>query len=507
MKKITLLSILALSTFTPVIAQNSLEPVLLEDTYLMKINPAGTLAAGQDGFGSITIGYDIITGVSEWYPACFPGDGNCISNNGFIVGQEMQVDGMYAAIMKDGEITVTDALKRGGMSQFNGITPDGSRACGYITNTSGRGALLVPFYCDITPEGKLLDPVLLPCPEKDLFGGKPQYVVGGCISDDGKVIVGLVTDGTGGYSWPIIFREDSDGKWSYTQPTESLFNPDNVILPDDPDETPNMLEEPFPEDYMTPEQIEDYHKFLAENPNYEEYWNFMTDEAYRQYYSDHVKWAEDVSNSYYEAFDEYHKALSQMGRDQHFGGILLISPDGSSMITAKSGTPYRFNLEDDTFAPLEIKTDGFTLTQILSDGTLVGCSIVSYSPYMAYLCPAGTSEFVKMTDYLAEFHPTDYEWLETTSLNSGTELITGVMLFSDDMQTICGGYNDGAGGALSYVFRSASQNGVENVALPEDGTLNVYNLQGVRVRGVENADDLRNLPKGIYIVNGRKIAI
>lgn len=507
MKKITLLSIFALTTFTPVVAESSLEPVLLEDTYLTKISPAGSFAAGQDGYGSLTIGYDIITGLAEIYPACFPGDGNCVSNNGFIVGQEMQVDGMYAAIMKDGEITVTDALKRGGMSQFNSITPDGSRACGYITNTSGRGALLVPFYCDITPEGELLEPVLLPCPERDLFGSKPQYIIGGCISDDGKVIVGLVTDGTGGYSWPIIFREDADGKWSYTQPTESLFNSDNLSLPDDPDETPIRLEEPSPEDYMTPEQIEDYHKILAQNPDYEEYWNFMTDEAYLQYYNAHLQWAEEVSNSYYEAFDKYHEAMSQMGRDQHFGGILLISPDGSYMITAQNGNPYRFNLENDTFAPLEIRTDGFSLTQILSDGTLVGCSIINYSPYMGYICPAGSSEFFKMTDYLAEFRPEDYEWLETTSLNSGMELITGIPLLSDDMQTICGGYYDGVGGALSYVFRSVSQNGVENVTVSEEGVLNVYNLQGVKVKDVKNNDDLRTLPKGIYIVNGKKIAI
>ena len=112
-----------------------------------------------------------------------------------------------------------------------------------------------------------------------------------------------------------------------------------------------------------------------------------------------------------------------------------------------------------------------------------------------------------MTDYLADRRPLDYEWLETTALNSGPELVTGIPLFSEDMQTICGGYYDGAGGALSYVFRTGTNNGVESLQLPEDGSLDVITLQGLRLRDIKNTEDLRTLPKGIYIVNGKKIAL
>ena len=507
MKNFTFLSLLALTSTGFVHAQESMPPILLEDTYLQKISHAGTYVAGQDGMGSVTIGYNTQTGDTDWYPACYPGDGNCVSNNGYIVGQEMQMDGMYAALMKDGQTIVTAPLKVGGMSQFNAITPDGSRACGYISNTSSSGALFVPFYCDITPDGQILDPVLLPCPTRDLFGSRPQYILGGCISDDGKRIVGLVTDGSGGYTWPIIFTEDADGNWSYSQPTESLFNPNNLELPADPDEAVNPIREPLPEDYMTPEEKAAYRNMRTQYPGFSDYWEYMSDESYHQYLADHIQWADDYANWYYESFDEYQRVMRQMGSDQHFGGILLISPDGSYMITAKNGVPYRFNLEDDTFGPLGINTGGIMLTQILADGTLLGCSVVGYSPYNGYICLAGTEEFVKMTDYLADRRPLDYEWLETTALNSGPELVTGIPLFSEDMQTICGGYYDGAGGALSYVFRTGTNNGVESLQLPEDGSLDVYTLQGLKLRDVKNTEDLRTLPKGIYIVNGKKIAL
>ena len=80
------------------------EPTVLEDVYLQRISPDGTMAMGQDGLNSFLVGYNLKTGEQGWYPACYPGDGNCVANNGAIAGQEMRPTGMYAVIMKDDKI-------------------------------------------------------------------------------------------------------------------------------------------------------------------------------------------------------------------------------------------------------------------------------------------------------------------------------------------------------------------------------------------------------------------
>lgn len=52
--------------------------------------------------------------------------------------------------------------------------------------------------------------------------------------------------------------------------------------------------------------------------------------------------------------------------------------------------------------------------------------------------------------------------------------------------------------------------GVNDILEGENGeavSFEVYNLQGIRVLSNATADDVRNLPAGIYIVNGKKVAI
>lgn len=49
--------------------------------------------------------------------------------------------------------------------------------------------------------------------------------------------------------------------------------------------------------------------------------------------------------------------------------------------------------------------------------------------------------------------------------------------------------------------------GIEDVVTSSDKTVDVYNLQGIRVAHSVNAADVDNLPAGIYIVNGKKVAV
>lgn len=57
---------------------------------------------------------------------------------------------------------------------------------------------------------------------------------------------------------------------------------------------------------------------------------------------------------------------------------------------------------------------------------------------------------------------------------------------------------------------SDGNTGVNDILGGENGeavSFEVYNLQGIRVLSNASADDVRNLPAGIYIVNGKKVAI
>ena len=514
MKKLYVLG-LALSLGMAAFAQNEYNGAIeFEEVYFQKISPAGTLLGGQDPIGSYTVGYNVTTGQLDYYPACYPGDGNCLSDNGIMVGQEMQMTGMFAAMMKDGETIVTDALKEGGYSIFHAITPDGTRACGYIANLSNVGPIFSPFFCDISPNGEIGRPVRLPCPDKDFFGDRAQYVIAGCISADGKTIGGLVIDGSGGYSWPIIFREDENHRWSYSQPTEVLFNPNNEEMPANPDDEANGPAEPLIRDYMTPENYAAYMQRLQDEPYFNQYWEYMSDDEYNKYIEDHMRWAGEYSSWWEKAFREYQAAMRRMGSEQHFGGILHISPDGKTLLTAKNGVPYEFNLEDDSFAPLGINTAGLTITQLLGDGTLVGCSMAGGVPYEGYICPAGDDKFMKATDYLAEHNPDYYNWLDDSFLHVNDVMITGVLIFSEDLQTVCGGYMDGDGGAFSYLFKpekaddpdDPEESAVETI-LAEDEILNVYNLNGIQVMTTKDASELSRLPQGLYIINGKKVVL
>lgn len=58
-----------------------------------------------------------------------------------------------------------------------------------------------------------------------------------------------------------------------------------------------------------------------------------------------------------------------------------------------------------------------------------------------------------------------------------------------------------------YEFNYQNTTGVENIMQNEEGLYIVYNLMGVRVMTTEDISALENLNPGIYIVNGKKVAI
>ena len=60
---------------------------------------------------------------------------------------------------------------------------------------------------------------------------------------------------------------------------------------------------------------------------------------------------------------------------------------------------------------------------------------------------------------------------------------------------------------MTFVFYIGQGTGISAIKTDADGNVKVYTIDGVYVGTGKAADMLNNLPKGIYVVNGTKIAI
>ena len=224
-----------------------------------KISPNGEWAAMRD----ISADSEASTVVKIWNPAkgetsfkeikqMFLGWGNSIADNGMMVGYYLNssdpdqkaipyviINGNkvqaklpstaanYTEWIAYGEPTYSVA--NNGKSFFlMGITKDGSKVVGQMSDWNGGAwfdgmncsMLRWPFVADINANGELSNMVILPMPDyynvKDVFGNYPDSMSAEWISDDGKTIVGMVSDSSGTYFYPVIWKNDGS-KWG--QPT------------------------------------------------------------------------------------------------------------------------------------------------------------------------------------------------------------------------------------------------------------------------------------------------
>ena len=332
MKKHTLL-ILPVLLINSVSAQNQEEPHIIPAAFGQKIDRTGSYIMAQYISGS-TIAYDIARLDATFYGGYYPGNGNCITNEGMLVGQDMETS--RGVIMKNGTASIPGTLNNILQSSLDAITPDGKRACGWIQNAKG-GPIQLPFYCDIDDNGTVGEPIILPYPSKDLFNDTPQYCTASYISDDGKRIAGIVQDGTGFYAYPIVYSQLEDGSWEYTCPSEPLFNPNHLEIPEYPDfDNIEVPKAPEITDFMTPEKKEEWEKAMQEyessggnaqrNP-----WSDVTyytgDEGYDDFEKAIVEYNQEVNNIIGKVLDDYWMSMAKVGEYARFIPNLAFSHD------------------------------------------------------------------------------------------------------------------------------------------------------------------------------------
>ena len=189
--------------------------------------------------------------------------------------------------------------------------------------------------------------------------------------------------------------------------------------------------------------------------------------------------------------------------------------------------PYLCNLVTGEWVKAGPENQYLHTNQVLPGGKMVCNSIGSdITPANTYLYLWNSKEFVSLTDYLKADNPEYYEWLGKyivgdiiTGEDVNGNLIfetnvpfTGQAAISDDESVIAGGvaayimnYDMTY---FSYIFTDVVA-GVQTLdpGVDFNGVYTVYNLQGVKILVTKNAEELRNLPGGLYVINGKKFAL
>lgn len=504
MKKFLLLGISFLSFSA--IAEEMTEPLVIPQLYAWKLTPNGKWLAGD--ISGICDVYDMENHSLVTYNGA---RASTITNDGVIVATGTQ----KPSLIINGEVVVPEGLEGARSGSIQLLSSSGNRLVGNI-NYPDAGATGLCVW-DIDENGVVGNPKPIKRPTLDFFGCKPQFTNVLAISSDGSTITGFVQDWRGYYCYPIIFRENENGDWDYSYPTETLFNPEKYPIPYN-----IWLEEPkFPEmkDYMNPVQRSAYEDALANYymgllPELPDAKDYMTEEQWQEYYDAAVYYNDwwyghqDEINAYN---NEYNKIL--------FSSVIFdlnevaISPDGRyigcSYIEYPDGLETAGVLKINTLAPefQKYKSDReeqYT-TQILSDGTMLLSQPMILDPE-TYIVLPDRSEMMDIKDYFQETHPEYLAWMNEYLGNTGTiyanddlTIFSGSMLPADcdRVEEVAGGYY-----SFTYVF-SPDPASVENIESSLENRFVVYSLTGLKILDTDNLEEVKNLPKGIYVINGK----
>lgn len=457
MKKFTLFALAALLAVPAVKADETpgyVEPLIIEEMVAQRVSPNGLWIGGQDILGSVAYSYSLLIDRKYTFIEYVQGFGSSMANNGLLVGEYFHTE-QQAAVMRPMGHGVPRPLRDMGISSFLGVSGDGSRAVGWINSFTG-GLFYIPFYCDIASDGNVGEPQPIPCPTNVPGGrGGAQQCIAICASLDGKVVAGSITDGSGFREFPVVFIQGEDEEWSYVFPTASLSDNGSLSF------APNM-------------------------------------------------------------------ALSNDGKTLFFVQYVY---NGDVNTLPDNTIPYTYDIESGTLTKYNCKAETLIPYQVLADGTLVGATYMqSFFPFVTWILPPGETDFVEFTKYAEDHYPGILPWLEDNLGNYGvigyddegkeiygSYIISGNIYFSDDKSVIVGGVPFGDG--YSYVFKAEDVvpganpgNGddtgsVETVASADSSLVDVYDICGVKVLSKADRSALSTLPRGIYIVNGKKLKL
>lgn len=521
MKKLILLSLLVPAAICGMAQTSLLDGVtIVEETYAQKISSNGEWIVGFSVEGG-TVAYNHVSGEAIYYPSADYGRGHVVADNGWIVGGQMiDFENSRALVMMDGETFTPGVFPAGVSGNIHSITPDASRICGVVGGGS-RGYTNVPYYCDIDSEGNFSELHYLPFPEKDLFGSRPQYCSATWISADGKTIAGQVVDSRGFFVYPIIYTQVNDDKWECSLPSESVFNPEGLPVPEPVQEMEEMYPDvPYPdlENFMTPEE---YQNYLDNGSPWDELEYYMSPDEYVRYVAAYNLYLEtqEEYQELYEQYDIQYWAIVDSSLN-FVRNAMALSADGKWLASSSQYDdlsdpeypvgyyyPYICDLSSGEWTRFGGDKENYITDQVLEGGlTIVNSLGNEGQPASTYLFDPKKNEFISLLDYLKETNPEYANWF-SSNLND----ITGQASFSEDMTVLAGGVDGYALNKdmyLSYVLNDLTS-GIESIENEPtfEGIYRVFNLQGQKVMETKEENLLRSLPAGLYIINDKKVVV
>ena len=545
-------------------------PVLI-DSYGHKISPDGSFSTGEAISSDAAWTRDNVSGEVYVFQEASCGDGNNVTKNHVVVGTDkVSMKGAFLVPNQGGEPSLIPSLGKYSESYVQGITWDGTRLVGFLANPNSGSVdeidpdlqrmTYLPFYCDVDPETLLAsEPVFLPVPKRDFFDLVPQYCTAVWISDDATTILGQVIDNSGSYIYPIVYKQAANGEWSYSLPSEKLFNPNNLEIPKWP--VPAM-EQPLAQNYignpafkaLFEEMLQAYlngesydDPFIMLNPEEAGTSALMTQEEWDAYQKDLDEYLIYYNTVYMEEMDKYYDAYSRfIAQSTRFlQSSMTMNSAGTKIgqtrvVTKFQGidpitfeNPVVFNLEDGSYQIYGGDFEELELNQILPDNTLIAASpkpgptSPDLTPKHSYVCAPGSTIFVPIEDYIREANPTYYDWYkeylfhkipvgyeEDGSLYEKEMTVTGLVAVSDDFSALSGGvdswsWNLESGSYFTYFFNNlkSPNASIDKIESVNSSSIKVFNLQGVKIMEADSAERLNTLPKGIYIINGKKTLI
>ncbi len=555
MKKTLLLS--GLLAGCAVAAGAFVPPTIQENSMFQTMSPNGQYVVSDFGYGMVVIN-DLVAGsITDFLPEgevenFSIGLGNCMSNTGVLL---CHTSYQYAPTYWDGsEWKELDHEGKDLMSGWylNGITPDGSRICGSISNAEisleDDNTMLLPAVWDRKEDGSYGPLTMLPVPETDLFGGVPQYITANYISADGKVVGGQVVDCTGKMHTPIVYIQDNEGNWTYKLLVQNLFNPDGIQLPENPGDAPDM---PQAGNYMSEDEIAQYEQAYstwasngyegpAPMPS-----DFMTDENKAAYDAAMAAWDIELNewNEKYTVYADAFDSILASSPDFVFNNVIL-TPDGTkyvctglSYVESETSwwpeevyTPWVIDIADGAVVKYETE-ESIQVFSAPTNDIVMGTNGVGKLPMRGFVLQNGNVTLIE--DYLSSFSSELATWIDENMKHSieiydfendvtttQEMLVTGLPCASSDLSVITVS-NDAPWASelfcCGYIFEMKNYSGVQNAVADTNikvkalgGTLHVegdftkvevYDIAGRCVFVSETEGEAEcSVNSGVYIV-------
>lgn len=498
------------------------EPVHFRDACLNALSPDGRLAVSE-AYDQVII-FDLESGKNHVYSPDYDryppemysvGLGKPISATGVVVGS---IGGSEAWWWKDGEWTCLSWGEAEGSCLSNSITPDGRRICGSIgmqgMSLDGDNLMQVPVVWN-WEENDYSDPVILPHPVLDFTGRRPQYCTAVDISADGHTVLGQVRDATGFCNYPIVYREDENGEWSYEIIRPDLLNPEGFDFPPYPGDGPDI---PMVEAYLDEETLEAYYELWIQTgvqPDPEE---FMTEWQYAAYLEQIA-----VYEAWEEKNDEWwgiYATCLEESPDYIFNSI-QISPEGDSFFVNVQGeetvVPWVFDLTSGEYSIISGRGKSMFAAYYAEEGRIVTNSSI-WDNNESWIYEDG--DCTPLYDWMKSNAPVYADWMQENMtfpfgyyeyddsledyvfIELGQSLQSGIATATPDLSKIGTWVMntwDFETIAEAYIFDVAAAAGVESMESDrpsENREREIYNLQGRRLTAIP--------APGLYIINGKK---